>query len=119
MLVTHEPDVAAYARRIVTFRDGLITERRAQRKAGRMNDQGNASRSRSPALIRNKARSLLTMLGIVIGVAAVIVTVAIGVGARTSVAAEHQQLGLESDRRAARQRHADRRAHRLRRRLDA
>ncbi len=25
MLVTHEPDVAAYARRIVTFRDGLIT----------------------------------------------------------------------------------------------
>jgi putative ABC transport system ATP-binding protein len=34
MLVTHEPDVASYARRIVTFRDGLITsdtlnERRA------------------------------------------------------------------------------------------
>jgi putative ABC transport system ATP-binding protein len=34
MLVTHEPDIAAYARRIVTFRDGLITgdalnERRA------------------------------------------------------------------------------------------
>jgi putative ABC transport system ATP-binding protein len=34
VLVTHEPDVAAYARRIVTFRDGLITgdtvnERRA------------------------------------------------------------------------------------------
>lgn len=25
MLVTHEPEVAAYARRIVTFRDGLIT----------------------------------------------------------------------------------------------
>ena len=25
MLVTHEPEIAAYARRIVTFRDGLIT----------------------------------------------------------------------------------------------
>jgi putative ABC transport system permease protein len=45
------------------------------------------------ALIRNKARSLLTMLGIVIGVAAVIVTVAIGVGARTSVAQSINSLG--------------------------
>src|ERR1700733_10700825 len=45
------------------------------------------------ALIRNKARSMLTMLGIVIGVAAVIVTVAIGVGARTSVAQSINSLG--------------------------
>ena len=46
-----------------------------------------------PALVRNKARSLLTMLGIVIGVAAVIVTVAIGVGARTSVQQSINSLG--------------------------
>jgi putative ABC transport system permease protein len=45
------------------------------------------------ALIRNKTRSLLTMLGIVIGVAAVIVTVAIGVGARTSVQQSIASLG--------------------------
>jgi len=45
------------------------------------------------ALIRNKARSLLTMLGIVIGVAAVIITVAIGVGARTSVQQSINSLG--------------------------
>jgi putative ABC transport system permease protein len=45
------------------------------------------------ALIRNKTRSVLTMLGIVIGVAAVIVTVAIGVGARTSVAQSINSLG--------------------------
>jgi putative ABC transport system permease protein len=45
------------------------------------------------ALIRNKTRSLLTMLGIVIGVAAVIITVAIGVGARTSVQASINSLG--------------------------
>ncbi|MGR4066182.1 MAG: ABC transporter permease [Vulcanimicrobiaceae bacterium] len=45
------------------------------------------------ALVRNKARSLLTMLGIVIGVAAVIVTVAIGVGARTSVQQSIASLG--------------------------
>jgi putative ABC transport system permease protein len=45
------------------------------------------------ALIRNKARSLLTMLGIVIGVAAVIVTVAIGTGANVSVQNSINSLG--------------------------
>ena len=45
------------------------------------------------ALVRNRSRSLLTMLGVVIGVAAVIVTVAIGSGATTSVAAQINGLG--------------------------
>jgi putative ABC transport system permease protein len=45
------------------------------------------------ALLRNRSRSLLTMLGVVIGVAAVIVTVAIGTGARTSVADQIDALG--------------------------
>jgi putative ABC transport system permease protein len=45
------------------------------------------------ALIRNRSRSLLTMLGVIIGVAAVIVTVAIGVGARVSVQNQIAALG--------------------------
>jgi putative ABC transport system permease protein len=45
------------------------------------------------ALLRNKARSLLTMLGVIIGVAAVIVTVAIGAGARVSVTQQINSLG--------------------------
>ncbi len=45
------------------------------------------------ALLRNRARSLLTMLGVIIGVAAVIVTVAIGAGARQSVQAQINSLG--------------------------
>jgi putative ABC transport system permease protein len=45
------------------------------------------------ALVRNRARSLLTMLGVVIGVAAVIVTVAIGAGARASVQNQINSLG--------------------------
>jgi putative ABC transport system permease protein len=45
------------------------------------------------ALLRNRARSLLTMLGVIIGVAAVIVTVAIGAGARESVQAQINSLG--------------------------
>ncbi len=45
------------------------------------------------ALLRNRERSLLTVLGIIIGVAAVIVTVAIGAGARSSVEASIASLG--------------------------
>jgi putative ABC transport system permease protein len=45
------------------------------------------------ALLRNRARSVLTMLGVIIGVAAVIVTVAIGAGARASVQAQINSLG--------------------------
>ncbi|MGC9992835.1 MAG: ABC transporter permease [Candidatus Cybelea sp.] len=45
------------------------------------------------ALMRNRQRSLLTVLGIIIGVAAVIVTVAIGAGARSSIEATISSLG--------------------------
>jgi len=45
------------------------------------------------AIFSNKLRSLLTMLGIVIGVAAVIGTVAIGEGARTLVLNEVEKVG--------------------------
>ena len=45
------------------------------------------------ALVRNKMRSLLTMLGIIIGVAAVIAMVAIGQGAQASVDAQISSLG--------------------------
>ncbi len=45
------------------------------------------------ALIRNKMRSLLTMLGIIIGVGAVIAMVAIGQGAQASVDAQISTLG--------------------------
>ncbi|HEY8312616.1 MAG TPA: ABC transporter permease [Candidatus Baltobacteraceae bacterium] len=45
------------------------------------------------ALLRNRSRSMLTMLGIIIGVAAVIVTVAIGAGARISVEQQINALG--------------------------
>jgi putative ABC transport system permease protein len=45
------------------------------------------------ALMRNRERSLLTVLGIIIGVAAVIVTVAIGAGAKASIEASIANLG--------------------------
>ncbi|HVP15318.1 MAG TPA: ABC transporter permease [Terriglobales bacterium] len=45
------------------------------------------------ALTRNRMRSILTVLGIVIGVAAVIATLAIGQGARSAVQAQIRAMG--------------------------
>jgi macrolide transport system ATP-binding/permease protein len=111
--VTHDPDVAAYTDRIVTFRDGVIVsdhrERAAQAPVEPAGDhqvaQAAGERAASTtfsrmaltaaarALRRNKMRALLTMLGIFIGVAAVIAMVAVGDGARYSVEQQIQSLG--------------------------
>ena len=48
------------------------------------------------ALTRNRLRSVLTTLGIVIGVAAVIATLAIGQGARAAVQAQIRALGANT-----------------------
>src|SRR5205814_9373990 len=45
------------------------------------------------ALARNKSRAALTMLGIIIGVSAVIVMVSIGQGAQASVQAQIESMG--------------------------
>src|SRR5262249_14666835 len=45
------------------------------------------------ALVRNKVRAALTMLGVIIGVAAVIAMVSIGQGAQASVDAQIQSIG--------------------------
>jgi len=45
------------------------------------------------AIVRNRVRSLLTMLGMIIGVAAVVITISIGVGARTAVERQITSLG--------------------------
>src|SRR4026207_1013598 len=45
------------------------------------------------ALARNKMRTALTMLGMIIGVSAVITMVALGTGAQTSIEAQIQSAG--------------------------
>jgi len=113
LLVTHEPDMAAFADRIVTMRDGQIIS--DERKPDRSPQGGTeplpantrpeiaqqvslsllhmALRVAIRAIARNKMRSALTMLGIFIGVAALITMVAVGQGANAAVAAQIERLG--------------------------
>src|SRR5215813_12561149 len=48
------------------------------------------------ALGRNKLRTALTMLGMIIGVAAVITMVALGTGAQSSIDAQIQSMGTNT-----------------------
>jgi macrolide transport system ATP-binding/permease protein len=128
IVVTHESDIAAYAGRVITMRDGLIIsdERHqsvaapagsaqsasaadasaaalifhprdsAATGAGRVSTLAFASMIVSAAIQaigRNKLRSALTMLGVFIGVAALIAMVAVGNGANAAVRKQIESLG--------------------------
>jgi macrolide transport system ATP-binding/permease protein len=122
IVVTHDAEVAAYAARVITFRDGVIvSDTRNEPAPDRSLTQGvpavgpavtahetppvpeteektagfavMALTAAARAINRNKLRAALTMLGIFIGVAAVIAMVAVGDGARYSVQQQIQSLG--------------------------
>jgi energy-coupling factor transporter ATP-binding protein EcfA2 len=101
LMVTHEPDMAAYARRIVRFVDGRIDQRparmpgrtaRRRARGGRLMlvEHAGAGAALDP---RNLLRSFLTTLGIVIGVSAVITMVTLGRGATQAVSDQISSLG--------------------------
>jgi macrolide transport system ATP-binding/permease protein len=122
VLVTHESDIAAYADRIVTMRDGaIISDERVvnnpapvalaagpgrssffKRPAARTSQIATGPHlafglmvlaTAAQAIGRNKMRSALTMLGVFIGVAALITMVAIGQGANEAVRKQIESLG--------------------------
>jgi len=122
IVVTHETDIAAYADRVIVMRDGRILsdEHQVATPAPAGADRG-ATPALAPvvkppaspvggrglrlsfvsmivsasvqALARNKLRSLLTMLGVFIGVAALIAMVAVGDGASAAVKKQLESLG--------------------------
>jgi macrolide transport system ATP-binding/permease protein len=116
VLVTHEPEMAAYADRVITLRDGVVLsdlpspDRMATPGVAAPEDEPevaaeNLEQVRSVqwialvaalrALGQHKLRSALTMLGIFIGVAALIAMIAVGEGARAAVHDRLQSLGTD------------------------
>jgi macrolide transport system ATP-binding/permease protein len=111
ILVTHEEAIANHARRVIRMKDGLVfsDERRAPSVAVREDADFAAEGGWSwralatewsahfteglNALGANKVRSGLSMLGILIGVAAVIAMLALGRGAQKSIEAQLATLG--------------------------
>ena len=113
ILITHDRKVAAQARRVIEIRDGQIIEDSGAASvppaaalppldmAGAAHDTGaslgtellDAARAAWRVLWINRFRTGLTLLGIVIGVASVIVMLAIGLGTRQQVMAQLGAFG--------------------------
>ncbi len=110
IIVTHDPGIAAQAARIVEIRDGRILSdtrktplgmraRIAAPAAGRDGVAAAADRTREAlsiaikAMTAHKLRSFLTMLGIIIGIAAVVSVVALGNGSKAQVLKNISQIG--------------------------
>lgn len=112
ILVTHDPEIAAHAERIIELKDGRV-----------IRDQGRVTRPavspRSPqahqanlwermdrlreafqmawhAMKAHRMRTFLTMLGIIIGIAAVVSVVALGQGARQKVISDISAMGTNT-----------------------
>ena len=126
IVVTHEPDIAAYTDRTLTMRDGqIISDVRNSKpvkvaptlEAAAPGEPLSAAQPSRPlpavarkagtvwgfalmimaaamqAIWRNMMRSALTMLGVFIGVAALIAMVAVGQGANDAVRKQIERLG--------------------------
>ena len=113
ILITHDPGIAATADRIITLRDGnIISDTRSEEKETQP-DAASATKetpfadtpSHMPlgaavglalrSLKANRFRTILTLLGIIIGVASVVTMLALGNGAKEKVLATIERMGSD------------------------
>ena len=111
VMVTHEPDIAEYAGRVITMKDGKIIEDRkrdgmafqpeAKPDGMKIAHQPLFKPSRMvgfmvqafQSITSNKVRTLLSVLGILVGVASVIAMMALGTGAKASMEERLKSMG--------------------------
>ncbi len=111
ILVTHDAQVAAHAQRIIELRDGAVVSDRVIRPSAASVDRQRPPRPPErplraawdrftealgmavKAMNAHRMRTLLTMLGIIIGITSVVSVVALGQGARQKVIADISAMG--------------------------
>jgi len=107
ILITHDSNVAQHAHRVIQIADGRIVEdsgvgqrearprlpRRQNRTSSWIADLAEAVKMALRSLRGNIFRSALTLLGVVIGVAAVVAMLAIGNGSKQDVVDRIQAMG--------------------------
>ncbi|KGV66396.1 ABC transporter family protein [Burkholderia pseudomallei MSHR3951] len=118
IIVTHDEQVAAHARRIIEISDGRIVGDRLNPHADAADAAPDASGGAQPqrtrrlsagvgrfaeafrmawiALVSHRLRTLLTMLGIIIGITSVVSIVAIGEGAKRYMLDEIGSIGTNT-----------------------
>ncbi|MDO5685809.1 MAG: MacB family efflux pump subunit [Neisseria sp.] len=110
IIVTHDMNVAQYAKRVIEIKDGRIVNdtRRDDAAAFRQPEKKPAPRHNTAdrvreagkmavrAIIAHKMRSFLTMLGIIIGIASVVLVVALGNGVQQNILAQISAMGTNT-----------------------
>ena len=114
IIVTHDPTVAAQAERVIEIRDGEIISNPPPRQTGTrhkaLNEAAQASGAWQQfvssfrealtmawlAMAANKMRTLLTMLGIIIGIASVVSIVVVGDAAKQLVLQDIRSIGTNT-----------------------
>lgn len=118
ILVTHDMNVASHADRIITLKDGRIEQDSGPRQTAALApatavdsqkmvpNKGSighdwdryreAGRMAMHAMLAHRMRTFLTMLGIIIGIAAVVSVVALGQGARAKVIDQINAMGTNT-----------------------
>ncbi|SCC57644.1 macrolide ABC transporter ATP-binding protein/permease MacB [Kosakonia oryziphila] len=114
IIVTHDPQVAAQAERVIEIRDGVLISNPPAREQAITADNRDAVSVQAKgwrqfisrfhealtmawrAMAANKMRTLLTMLGIIIGIASVVSIVVVGDAAKQLVLADIRSIGTNT-----------------------
>ncbi|KPN70810.1 MacB family efflux pump subunit [Neisseria sp. 83E34] len=112
IMVTHDPKIAALANRVIEIKDGYIisdVSKNSEVAPGsvetlpenrswlfRKDQLLESFRMSVQAIMSHKMRSLLTMLGIIIGIASVVSVVALGKGTQTKILGDIAAIGTNT-----------------------